>query len=129
MRSRLVAMLLAGDATTTPKNNGLDDIQPSVLLFKHGVLINVPAPARFAFHKLVVSQRRRASDIEKIKRDIAQSEQLFQSLIEGRPGDLILAYEATEKMGEKFNLQLKSGMALIDKKIKETVYQILELQD
>jgi len=33
----------------------LDDIQPAVLLYKHGVLINVPAPARFAFHKLVVS--------------------------------------------------------------------------
>ena len=58
----------------------LDDIQAAVLLYKHGVLINVPAPARFAFHKLVVSQRRRAGDVEKIKRDLAQAEQLFEIL-------------------------------------------------
>lgn len=80
----------------------LDDTQPATLLYKHGVFINVPAPARFAFHKLVVSQRRRASDIEKIKRDLAQAEQLFEVLIDGRPGDLILAYEATEKWEKNF---------------------------
>jgi len=102
----------------------LDDIQPAVLLYKHGVLINVPAPARFAFHKLVVSQRRRAGDVEKIKRDLAQAEQLFQILVEGRPGDLILAYEATEKMGEKFNQQLVNGMKLIDAEVSEAVMKI-----
>ena len=102
----------------------LDDIQPAVLLYKHGVLINVPAPARFAFHKLVVSQRRRAGNVEKIKRDLAQAEQLFEILVEGRPGDLILAYEAAEKMGEKFMQQLIAGMKLIEPEVSEAVRQI-----
>ena len=102
----------------------LDDIQAAVLLYKHGVLINVPAPARFAFHKLVVSQRRRAGDVEKIKRDLAQAEQLFEILVEGRPGDLILAYEATEKMGEKFVQQLATGMKSIEPEVSEAVRQI-----
>lgn len=103
----------------------LEDIQPAVLLYKHGVLINVPAPARFAFHKLVVSQRRRAADVEKIKRDLMQAEQLFEVLIEGRPGDLILAYEAAEKMGDKFFQQLTLGMDMIDSGVREAVRQIV----
>ncbi len=93
----------------------LEDIQPAVLLYKHGILINVPAPARFAFHKLVVSQRRRSCDEEKISRDLSQAEQLFEVLVEGRPGDLILAYEAAENMGAKFVDQLAAGMTMIDR--------------
>ncbi|MEN8205181.1 MAG: GSU2403 family nucleotidyltransferase fold protein [Pseudomonadota bacterium] len=102
----------------------LDDIQPAVLAYKHGILINVPAPGRFAFHKLVVSQRRRSSDHEKIKRDLSQAGQLFSVLVEGRPGDLILAYEAAGKMEEKFQSQLISGLKLIDPEISKLVKNI-----
>lgn len=102
----------------------LEDIQPATLLYKHGIFINVPAPARFAFHKLVVSQRRKAGSAEKIKRDLAQAEQLFEVLIEGRPGDLILAYEAAEKMGEKFFQQLTTGMDSIDPEVSGSVREI-----
>lgn len=104
----------------------LDDIQPAVLLYKHGVLVNVPAPARFAFHKLVVSQRRRSGDVEKIKRDLAQAEQLFEIIVEGRPGDLILAYEAAEKMGERFMTQMASGLKLIRHEVSEAVGEIVQ---
>jgi hypothetical protein len=38
-----------------------EEIQPAVLLFKHGIMINVPAPGRFAIHKCVVSQTGRTS--------------------------------------------------------------------
>lgn len=102
----------------------LEDVQPATLLYKHGIFINVPTPARFVFHNLVVSQRRRAGEVEKIKRDLAQAEQLFEVLIEGRPGDLILAYEAAEKMGEKFLQQLTTGMELIDPKVSGFVKRL-----
>ena len=102
----------------------LEDIQPATLLYKHGVFITVPAPARFAFHKLVVSQRRRAGAIEKIKRDLTQAEQLFEVLIEGRPGDLILAYDAAKKMGEKFIQQLTLGMQSINPEVSASVRRI-----
>jgi hypothetical protein len=103
----------------------MDDIQAAVLLYKHGILINVPAPGRFAFHKLVVSQRRRIGDHEKIKRDLAQAEQLFSVLVDGRPGDLILAYEAAEKMGEKFQAHLRAGLALIDPEIYQLIKNVV----
>jgi hypothetical protein len=99
-------------------------MQPAILLYKHGIFINLPAPARFAFHKLVVSQRRRAGDVEKIKRDLKQAEQLFTVLVEGRPGDLILAYESAEKMGDKFMQQLAAGMGMIDAEVKQSVGQV-----
>jgi len=102
----------------------LDNIQPAALLYQHGILINVPAPARFAFHKLVVSQRRRASDIEKIKRDLAQAEQLFDVLINNRHGDLIMAYEAAGKMGTKFNKQLCSGLEMISSDVQQSIKKI-----
>ena len=104
----------------------LEDIQPATLLYKHGIFINVPAPARFAFHKLVVSQRKRAGAFEKIKRDLAQAEQLFEVLVEGRPGDLILAYEAAKEMGEKFMQQLTTGMESINPNVSESVRMIAE---
>mgnify|MGYP001821356574 FL=1 len=103
----------------------LEDIQTAVLLYKQGILINVHAPARFAFHKLVVSQRRRSGDVEKISRDLAQAEQLFRVLVEGRPGDLILAHEAAENMGAKFVDQLMVGMAMIDQEVSESVKQVI----
>ena len=87
----------------------------------------MPAPGRFAFHKLVVSQRRRSSDNEKIKRDLAQAGQLFSVLVDSRPGDLILAYEAAGKMGEKFQTQLNSGLNLIDPEINELVKNAIGL--
>jgi len=102
----------------------LENIQPAVLLFKQGILINVPAPARFALHKRVVSQRRRAGQAEKIRRDLSQAEQLLEVLVEGRPGDLILAHEAAEKTGGIFDKQLSAGMAMINPEVSESVKQI-----
>lgn len=103
----------------------LEDIQPAVMLYQHGVLINVPAPARFAFHKLVVSQRRRAADTEKIKRDLSQAEQLFEVLLDGRPGDMILAYEAAQNMGVKFLRQLDDGMNMMSSHIADAVKEVV----
>ena len=54
-----------------------------------------------------------------------QAEQLFEVLIEGRPGDLILAYEAAEKMGDKFFQQLTLGMDMIDSGVSKAVREIV----
>jgi len=88
----------------------LDDIQPAVLLYRHGVLVNVPSPARFAIHKLVVSQRRPAAMQEKSRRDLSQAEQCLSVLLEHRPFDISEAAEAARAMGDKFNQQLDRGL-------------------
>ena len=95
----------------------LEDVQPAVLLFKHGVLVNVPSPARYAFHKLVVSQRRPIAMQEKIKRDIAQANQLFQVLLDVRPFDITQAATHAKAMGAKFEKQMLAGIKLLPEAI------------
>ncbi|MDZ7769977.1 MAG: GSU2403 family nucleotidyltransferase fold protein [Woeseiaceae bacterium] len=63
----------------------LQDIQPVVLLYRHGILINVPAPGRFAVHKCVVSQRRPAAQAVKARKDLDQAAAVFKVLLQDRP--------------------------------------------
>lgn len=61
--------------------------QPAALLHGAGVLVNVPDPARYAWHKLIVSQRRTVNR-EKGRKDIMQAELLLDALTTDRPGDV-----------------------------------------
>ena len=69
----------------------------AVIIGGSGVLVNVPKPARFAFHKLWVAQQRNISEQAKARKDIRQAEQLLEVLAEDRPGDLTAAWRAAEK--------------------------------
>ena len=51
----------------------LVDVQPAVVVAKAGLLVNVPAPARFALHKLVTSERRIAAFQSMAQKDLAQA--------------------------------------------------------
>lgn len=95
----------------------LDDLQPAVLLYEHGIMINVPAPGRFAVHKCVVSQKRPAAFAAKALKDRNQAEQVFQVLLENRPTDISLAYEAAKAQGDAFVSDFLAGLLLIDKDV------------
>lgn len=99
----------------------LEDIQPAVLLYEHGIMINVPAPARFAIHKCVVSQKRTAAFAAKSRKDLNQAEQVFQELLALRPGDLSLAYAAAQARGEEFVEDFLTGLSLIDAGVQDSV--------
>ena len=88
----------------------LEDTQPAAVVALHGILVNVPAPARLALHKLVVAQRRTPAEHIKQRKDRQQAGELLSALLEGRPGDLILAIEAAERMPPRFQLQLRQGI-------------------
>jgi hypothetical protein len=99
----------------------LEDIQPAVLLYEHGIMINVPAPARFAIHKCVVSQKRTAAFAAKSRKDLNQAEQIFQELLALRPGDLSLAFAAAQVRGKEFVDDFLTGLSLINAGIEEEV--------
>lgn len=61
--------------------------QPAAVLYGSGVLVNVPDPTRYAWHKLIVSQRRIANR-EKARKDVRQAEALFEVLAVDRPEDV-----------------------------------------
>lgn len=97
----------------------LEDTQPAVLPFRHGVLVNIPSPARFALHKLVVSQRRPAAFAVKARKDILQAQEVLGVLLKDRPGDILLALEAAWGMPAKFQTQLKTGIAQIEADLQD----------
>jgi hypothetical protein len=105
----------------------LEDIQPAVLLYEHGIMINVPAPARFAIHKCVVSQKRTAAFAAKSRKDLNQAEQVFQELLALRPADLSLAYAAAQERGKEFVDDFLTGLSLINTGIEERVRGQLDI--
>lgn len=87
----------------------LTDAQPSVLVSRAGILVNVPAPARYALHKLTLSERRVAAFQTKVKKDVFQAEQLLAILVRDRPGDVRKAWRAAGEQPRKFLEQLRAG--------------------
>jgi hypothetical protein len=79
----------------------LDSPERAVVLNGGAVLVNVPAPARFAFHKLLIAPLRPAAMEAKSHKDIAQAKDLLEVLIEERPGDLTLAWEGLRGSGSR----------------------------
>ncbi len=75
----------------------IHDPEPAVLLHAGGVYVLVPAPQRYAIHKLIVS-RRRAAGAAKGDKDLRQAEVLLDVLATNRPLDLESAWtEAVDR--------------------------------
>lgn len=99
----------------------LEDLQPAVLLYEHGIMVNVPAPGRFAIHKCAISQKRPAAFAAKALKDVRQAEQLFRVLLDNRPTDITLAYDAARRQGEPFVSEFHSGLGQLDEDVSEAV--------
>jgi hypothetical protein len=91
----------------------LEDAQPAAVVDGGGVLVNVPHPARFAIHKLLVAQDRRASFQAKARKDAAQAAALILALEELRPGDLEVAMRAARNRGKRWQTALERGATLL----------------
>lgn len=74
----------------------LEDYQPAVVPAASGLLVNVPEPARFAWHKLWTADERPATEHVKSNKDVRQASQLFEVLEEDRPGYLQRAWASVE---------------------------------
>jgi hypothetical protein len=82
------------------------------LLYRSGVLIQVPRPERYAVHKLIVAARRRdGPDAIKSRRDRAQASLLVDVLAEDRPDDLAEAYHAALRSGPAWRGRIAASLA------------------
>lgn len=103
----------------------LDDIQPAVLLYGHGIMINLPAPGRFAVHKCAVSQKRGSGSAGKIRKDLSQAEQVFEALLDLRPADISVALRAAAKRAAPFQSKIEAGLDRIDVSIAAEVRKLM----
>lgn len=83
----------------------------SVILHGGGVSVNVPAPERFAVHKLIVATRRR--DREKIAKDVGQSAFLIEALAKLHSTELVEVWIEAWQRGTKWQESLDQGRAML----------------
>jgi len=91
-----------------------------------GVLVNVPSPARFALHKLLVAKERPVSMHDKTEKDFNQATQVLEVLIEERPGDLQLACRELKKRGTGWLRRIRSGLSEMERRKPELYAHIKE---
>ncbi|TAV44161.1 hypothetical protein ELI02_34240 [Rhizobium leguminosarum] len=96
----------------------------TVLLHREGVSVNVPAPERYAVHKLIVASRRLTDALGRAKRDkdVLQASLLFEALAETRQSDLLAdAYREAWNRGKSWQDGIMAGLAAMPDKGKETL--------
>lgn len=86
-----------------------DDVE-AVVLYGAGILVNVPDPARFAIHKLAVSQFRPASRPEKARKDLLQATVLIEYFLDENPGALILAADDAKQRSDILYSFIEKGL-------------------
>lgn len=94
------------------------DPDPAVLLYGAGVYVNVPAPQRYAVHKLIVSRRRREGAAKRDK-DLHQAEALLAFLVQKRPHDLKAAWDEAYKRGKEWRKLLQEGATQLSPPLQE----------
>lgn len=94
----------------------------AVLLHKGGVPVRVPAPERFAVHKLIVSVERRSDgdSAAKAVKDVAQAQLMIEAMtVTRRTVDLGLAYMEAWRRGPGWSRRLSEGRTRLDPKADE----------
>lgn len=83
---------------------------------KGAALVTVPDPARFALHKLLVSQTRSATQQSKSGKDMHQASLLLACLVEDRPDDLEAACAAFRASGPAVTTKVLRGLLAMAKR-------------
>lgn len=84
-----------------------------------GILVQVPEPARFAVHKLLVASNRDSRSSIKSAKDRQQAFYVLSFLEQERPGDILLAAEEALERGPNWKRRLKIQAKLLPGRIQE----------
>lgn len=88
----------------------IEDSIPAAIVGGDGVLVNLPSPARFALHKLLVASKRPVSHATKARKDLAQAEQVLRVLLEDREGDVRRAFTDLRARGTGWLTPFRAGL-------------------
>jgi hypothetical protein len=94
----------------------LEAPERAVAVSGEAALVRVPAPARFALHKLVVADMRPAALQAKATKDRAQAQAVLDVLVENRPGDIPLAFEAARRLGGRVDSAFVKALAALKRR-------------
>ncbi|MCX5783655.1 MAG: GSU2403 family nucleotidyltransferase fold protein, partial [Elusimicrobia bacterium] len=94
----------------------MEETEKGAVIAGESVLVNVPSPARFALHKLIVAGERSASMHGKINKDINQAADLLTVLNEERQGDILMAWSALCRRGKNWPALAKSALKKLERR-------------
>lgn len=100
----------------------------ATVLHGSGVPVLIPAPERYAVHKLIVATRRPRDQngVAKSRKDLVQAGLLFEAMAQTRRSDdLALAWSAAWGRGEAWREALMAGIGLLPPKTVPAVRQAL----
>jgi hypothetical protein len=100
--------------------------EPAVLLHGTGVFVSVPAPQRFALHKLIVA-RRRPVGAAKSEKDIRQATSLLDVLIRQRPYELRAAWQETYARGPAWRRLLGEGLGAVRPDVRDRTLKLVDI--
>jgi hypothetical protein len=102
----------------------LEDVQQTVLFDASGsVLINVPNPARYALHKLIIYGERSGLHRAKAGKDLLQSALLLHILRDQRPFDVEEAWVDLMKRGKGWRGRANAGLEALQRAYPEEDYK------
>lgn len=83
------------------------------VVYQSGVLVNVPDPARYAVHKLILASRRDMDSRGKALKDRRQAAQLIEVLASDRPDDLAAAYGEARARGPAWRDAMDASLKML----------------
>jgi len=98
----------------------IHDPEPAVLLHDAGIYMLVPAPQRYAIHKLIISRRRQEGAAKRDK-DIHQAAALLKTLCEKRPYELQSAWDEAFNRGRAWRQALAEGLSQVTSTTRDLV--------
>jgi len=94
----------------------LENVGQAVVFSEQGsVVVNIPHPARYALHKLVVYGERQGSFLQKSQKDLWQAASLLDCLKERRAWEVDAAWEDLVGRGKGWVTRAKQGLSALSK--------------
>lgn len=103
----------------------IHDPEPAVILHGAGIYVQVPAPARYAIHKLIVSRRRPEGQAKRDK-DLVQAEALLEALAEKRPHELKSAWQEAYERGPTWRQLMTEGIGLLSAAARDLILKSVD---
>lgn len=95
----------------------LENVQQTALLSgASATIVNVPHPARYALHKLIVAGEREGAFQSKVGKDLMQAGLLLGALRESRPWDVEEAWSDLLARGKGWSLRAQQGLAALSRR-------------
>jgi len=98
----------------------LEDLAQAALFCDEGsIVVNVPSPARYALHKLLVYAMRTGSYLQKARKDLQQAAALLGFLKDHREWEVKSAWNDLAGRGRGWTTRFKQGVGALDKSAPE----------